>query len=107
MGPSTFPVPSIPTDLDIPFLLLLEVLVGSLVGLLLHLAQVEVAGLQLLGLAQSLLGMPPDLWRLGVLVYEVGYNLPSLVRACCNEVKGVSCQCHPLSRNHMHNLRKL
>ena len=81
MGPSTFPVPSIPTDLDIPFLLPLQVLVGPLVSLFLHLAEMEVAGLQLLGPAKRFLGVPPDLWRLGVLVYEVGYDLPSLVRA--------------------------
>ena len=39
----------------------------------------EVAVLQLLGLAQRLLGVADDLGGLGVLVDEAGNNLPTLV----------------------------
>ena len=66
------------TDLDLPLLGLLEVLVGVLVGLLLERADVEVSRLQFLGFVQRLLGVPDHLRGLGVLHDEVDHHLPPL-----------------------------
>ena len=68
-------------DLDFPLLLLLQVLKSSLVDLILEGGGVEVAVLELLGLAQRLLGVPDDLRGLGVLVDEAGNHLPTLIGA--------------------------
>ena len=50
----------------------------------------EVAVLQLLGLAQRLLGVADDLGGLGVLVDKAGNNLPTLVGTCRKEHQTVS-----------------